>query len=150
MFKTINTLENKVSITTNNNKAYVAELAGRDQKARVLILTLSQFKYSNDSISLKMDSVNKLLKIKDKNIAYLQYYKENFNKKDTLKIKGDTLFIKGTNLDTTLIQPYYTLGIKLKYPDTLIVNPTFVNEKYITVSKVRETINPPKRFFLLR
>jgi len=150
MFKTINTLQDKISITTSNNKAYIAEIAGKDQKARVLQLTIDQFKYTNDSISLKLDSVKKVLKIKDKNIKSLQYYKENFDKRDTLKIKGDTIFKKGVNLDTTIIQPFYKLEIKLKYPDTLIVNPSFINEKYIIINKKRETINPPKSCFLLR
>ena len=31
-----------------------------------------------------------------------------------------------------------------------MVSPSFVSEKYITVSSKKETVNPPKKFFLFR
>ena len=49
-----------------------------------------------------------------------------------------------------LVNPGYTLNLKLEYPNKITTTPTFINEQYILFSYKKETVNPPKKFFLLR
>ena len=45
---------------------------------------------------------------------------------------------------------WYTLRLGLHYPSMIAVEPEFKSEKHIVVSTKKETVNPPKKFFLLR
>lgn len=38
----------------------------------------------------------------------------------------------------------------MEFPNTIIVHPEFTSEKYIVTHSRKETINPPKKFFLFR
>jgi hypothetical protein len=40
--------------------------------------------------------------------------------------------------------------VGLKYPSSISVKPELKSEKYVVVSTKRETVNPPKKFFLWR
>lgn len=153
-----NKLEVKYISATANAKAYAQENKNYSQenselkdKNRTYEFTVDQMRsYYSDSINtILIDGKNKL-KIKDKNIKELQYYKENFGKTDTLFIEGDTVFAPGVDIDTTLQDSGYTLKLQLKYPSTLIVNPKFTNEKEVFVHSSRETIEPAKKFFIAR
>ena len=42
------------------------------------------------------------------------------------------------------------MKLGLKYPSTITTGPKFVSEKYIMVDYKKETINPPKKCWLLR
>ena len=128
------------SISENN---YKAELVAKQGENRILQLTLDQFKYQQDSIMQKMDSVIKDNKIKEKTIQFLAYQKTEITKTDTI-ILTDTIFQKGVDIDTTLIDPYYTLNLKLKHPSEIIVSPKFINENYIIAHYKKETIKPQK------
>lgn len=134
--------ENKrqYSISENN---YKSELLSKVGENRTLQLTLDQFRFQQDSIMQKMDSVIKENKIKDKTIQYLSYQKTETTKTDTIVLR-DTVFQKGIDIDTTLLDPYYKLNLKLKYPSSIIVNPSFINENYIISSYKKETIKPKK------
>lgn len=134
--------ENKrqYSISENN---YKSELLSKVGENRMLQLTLDQFRFQQDSIMQKMDSVIKENKIKDKTIQYLSYQKTETTKTDTIVLR-DTVFQKGIDIDTTLLDPYYKLNLKLKYPSSIIVNPSFINENYIISSYKKETIKPKK------
>lgn len=147
--KTIKEKEKQRSEAIANNKAYAAENSGLKSNLQVFQFKYDQILYYNDSLNMKMDSIRKKLNIAEKNVKSLQYYKDNFNKKDTIILK-DTIFAPGVDIDTTLRDQYYTLGLKLKYPSTLIVNPSFTNEKYIMVSGKKETIDPPSKWFFIR
>lgn len=142
-------LQKEVDISQQNYKAYVAQNSTLQQQNRVFQLTVDQMKYYNDSITDKMLSVVKQLKIKEDKIKSLQYYKDNFNKADTIVVP-DTIFVKDVSIDTLLGDQYYSLNLKLQYPNKIQTNVSFTNEKYITVSGKKETINPPKKFFLFR
>lgn len=145
----IKSLQNDLSISTINNKAMFTENSSLKQKASQLQLTTEQFKYFNDSINKKLDSVIKDNKIKLKTIKQLQYINSTTSKTDTI-IFRDTLFRKDLKIDTLLVHPGYTLNLKLEYPNKIVTTPSFTNEQYIIFSNKRETINPPKKFFLAR
>lgn len=149
LYNSNKSLQEEVDISQQNYKAYVAQNSTLQQQNRVFQLTIDQMKYYNDSITDKMLSIVKQLKIKENKIKSLQYYKDNFNKIDTIVVP-DTIFVKDVNIDTLLGDSYYSLNLKLQYPNKIQTNVSFTNEKYITVSSKKETINPPKKFFLFR
>ena len=62
----------------------------------------------------------------------------------------DTIFRETVDIDTLIGDRWYNLNLQLKYPNKIIAKPTFNSEKYIIFNSKKETINPPKKFFLLR
>lgn len=70
-------------------------------------------------------------------------------KTDTV-IFRDTLFQKEIAIDTLIGDNWYKAEVHLHYPSTLILSPSFKSEKNIVVSTKKETINPPKKFWLFR
>jgi hypothetical protein len=53
-------------------------------------------------------------------------------------------------MDTLIGDEWYTLRLGLKYPSMIAVKPEFKSKKHIVVSSKKETVNPPKKFFLFR
>lgn len=143
-------LKEKISISVSNEKAFIAENSSLKEENRVFKFTIEQLNYYNDSILQKMNDVRKELKIKDKNLKQIQYLLSEATKKDTIVFR-DTLFREPTlDIDTLIGDKWYNIRLGLKYPNLITTNPTFISEKYIIVNKKKETINPPKKFFLFR
>ena len=53
-------------------------------------------------------------------------------------------------MDTTIKDEWYQLNLGLRYPNTIITNPSFISEKYIVLNYKKETINPPKKCAIAR
>lgn len=134
-----------------NAKAYSELFSNSENKNRVFKLTIDQLKNSNDSIFKQLNEARKELKVKDSKLKTLQYVSSSFSKVDTITLKGDTIFKDShIDIDTLLSDDWYSVKLGLKYPSTVTVEPTFKSIKYIVVSAKKETVNPPKRFFLFR
>lgn len=134
-----------------NAKAYSELFSNSESKNRAFKLTIDQLKNSNDSIFQELNKARKELKIKDSKLKSLQYVSSSFSKVDTITLKGDTIFKDShIDIDTLLFDDWYSIKVGLKYPSTVTVEPTFKSIKYIVVSAKKETVNPPKRFFLFR
>jgi hypothetical protein len=134
-----------------NVKAYANQLDDSGKKNTALQLNVDQLSYFNDSVLKALDATRKELKIKDKNLKALQAVSSKFSKRDTIWIPGDTIFKESTlNIDTVMGDKWYQLHLGLKYPSTIIVDPCFKSDKHIIVSTKKETVNPPKKFFLFR
>lgn len=131
-------------------KAYSDQFSSSEKQNRAFKLTIEELRNSNDSIFQKLDGVRKELKVKDSKLKSLQYVSSNFTRNDTIVLK-DTIFKDSqVNVDTTLSDEWYSVRVGLRYPSTVAVKPEFRSEKYVVVSTKRETVNPPKKFFLLR
>lgn len=134
-----------------NTKAYSELFSNSENKNRAFKLTIDQLKNSNDSIFKELNEARKELKVKDSKLKSLQYISSSFSKVDTITLKGDTIFKDShIDIDTLLFDDWYSVKVGLKYPSTVTVEPTFKSIKYIVVSAKKETVNPPKRFFLFR
>ncbi len=138
-----------------NVKAYSEELSSSKNKNTALQLSVDQLKYFNDSVLQALDDTRKELKIKDKNLKALQAISSKFTKRDTIRIPGDTIFREPLFALDTLVRDewggeWYTLRLGLKYPSMVTVEPEFKSDKHIIVSSKKETVNPPKKFFLFR
>ena len=143
-------LKKEVCTLRNNQKAFIVENSSLKDESRAFKFTIEQLNYYNDSILQKMNNVRKELKIKDKNIKQLQYLLSVSTKKDTV-LFTDTIFRdKSLALDTIIGDKWYNIRLGLKYPNLIYTEPTFTSEKYIIVNKKKETVNPPKKFFLFR
>lgn len=134
-----------------NAKAYSELFNNSENKNRAFKLTIDQLKNSNDSIFKELNEARKELKVKDSKLKSLQYVSSSFSKVDIITLKGDTIFKDShIDIDTLLSDEWYSVKVGLKYPATVTVEPTFKSIKYIVVSAKKETVNPPKRFFLFR
>ena len=143
-------LKEEISILMSNQKTFIAENSSLKNENRVFKFTIEQLNYYNDSILEKMNDVKKELKIKDKDLKQIQYLLSEATKKDTIVFR-DTLFREHSlNIDTLIGDKWYNIRLGLKYPNLITTSPTFISEKYIIVNKKKETINPPKKFFLFR
>ena len=143
-------LKEEISTLMSNQKAFITENSSLKEGNRVFKFTVEQLNYYNDSILQKMNEVRKELKIKDSNLKQMQYLLSVSTKKDTV-LFTDTIFKdKGLSLDTIIGDKWYNIRLGLKYPNLIYTKPTFTSEKYIIVNKKKETINPPKKFFLFR
>ena len=143
-------LKKEVCTLRNNQKAFIVENSSLKDESRAFKFTIEQLNYYNDSILQKMNNVRKELKIKDKNLKQLQYLLSVSTKKDTV-LFTDTIFRdKSLALDTIIGDKWYNIRLGLKYPNLIYTEPTFTSEKYIIVNKKKETVNPPKKFFLFR
>lgn len=143
-------LKEELSISVSNEKAFITENSSLKEENRVFKFTVEQLNYYNDSILQKMNNIRKELKIKDKNLKQLQYLLSVSTKKDTV-LFTDTIFRdKSLALDTIIGDKWYNIKLGLKYPFYIYTEPTFTSEKYIIVNKKKETVNPPKKFFLFR
>ena len=143
-------LKEETSTLMSNQKAFITENSSLKEENRVFKFTVEQLNYYNDSILQKMNAVRKELNIKDDDLKQMQYLLSEATKKDTIVFR-DTLFREPSlNIDTIIGDKWYNIRLGLKYPNLIYTEPTFTSEKYIIVNKKKETVNPPKKFFLFR
>lgn len=151
LIKSKTSTDKKWKEAVENAKAYSELFSNSESKNRAFKLTIDQLKNSNDSIFQELNEARKELKVKDSKLKSLQYVSSSFSKVDTITLKGDTIFKDShIDIDTLLSDEWYSVKVGLKYPSTVTVEPTFKSIKYIVVSAKKETVNPPKRFFLFR
>lgn len=149
-YKKIEVLNNELSLSKSNEKAFIAENNNLKEDNRAFKFTIDQLNYFNDSLINDLNTVRKELKIKDRDLKQMQYVLSKAQKKDTIVFK-DTIFLdKHINIDTLIGDEWYQLHLGLEYPNKIIANPSFKSEKYIIVGNKKETIDPPKKFFILR
>ena len=143
-------LSNQYAIAYENIKAYDAELSGLKDDTKVYKLTIEQLNYFNDSIIKKMKEAQKELNIKDSKLKQAQYELSFASRKDTILLK-DTIFSSTfTSLDTIMGDKWFSNRIQLSYPNLISSSVSFKSEKFCFVQLRKETIKPPKKFFLAR
>lgn len=142
-------LSKDYSISIENIKAYDAELSGLTNDTKVYKLTIEQLNYFNDSITKKMNEVRKELGIKDSKIKQMQYKLSHIEKSDSLTLP-DTIFVNSFKLDTIIGDEWANNHIIMSYPNKIKITPRFKLESFLFVSAKKETIKPPKKFFLFR
>lgn len=150
MWQQVRYANQKWETSEANVKAYSMSLSKEGEKNTALQLTVDQLGYFKDSVLQELDKTRKELKVKDKNLKALQSVSSSFSRTDTIILK-DTLFKEvSLNVDTVLGDKWYNVRLGLKYPSMIAIKPYFKSEKHIIVSSKKETINPPKKFWLFR
>lgn len=137
------------NLAITNLKAYELRLSNRTNEVRELQLTIDQLNYSQDSIIQRLMETKNELRIKDRDLARLEYVSSNFERIDTI-YTTDTLFVRDMRLDTVVGDQWMNTHITLSYPSEIFIKSTARSEKHVLVHSTRETINPPKKFFLCR
>lgn len=147
--QTIRKYKYDISTLASNNKALAVQLDSSNNIAIEFKNTIESLEYYNDSISYKLKNAYEKLRIKDKTIKRLEYIASTALIRDSIIVK-DTIFVENYHLDTSIVNKWYNIDVKLNYPNKIEVKPKIVSEKYIVSHASRETINKPKKFFLWR
>lgn len=95
MGQRIKSLNNSLSHSVNNEKAYAIENSMLKEDNIAFRFELEQLSHLNDSLILKMKEVIEDRNIKLKQVKTMQYLLENVQKQDTLYIR-DTIFVDKT------------------------------------------------------
>lgn len=143
-------LEKQWETAMGNVKAYSDQCSTLQNSNRAFKLTIDQLESSSDSIFQELNAARKELKIKDSRLQSMQYISSTFARADTIVLKDTVFKDSSVMVDTLLSDEWYSVEIKLKYPSLIAVKPEFKSKKNIVVSVKRETVNPPKKFFLWR
>lgn len=143
------TLTAKYETSIENIKAYDSQLSGLNNSNKVFKLTIDQLNYFKDSILIKMNEVRKGLNIKDSKIKQMQYQLSHIEKPDSIILK-DTVFVESFKLDTIIGDEWANNHIIMSYPNKIKITPKFKLESFLFVESKKETVNPPKKFFLFR
>lgn len=149
LYNKINTIKSELNTAQINNKAYQLELDTVRGKSYQYQLTIDQLEYFNDSITQKLKEAREQVKIEEKEVIQYQYINTVTTKTDTITFT-DTIFKTDVAIDTVVGDKWYNVELGLKYPDSIVVEPTFNNETIVLISAQKETVNPPKKCWLLR
>ena len=98
----------------------------------------------------ELNETRKQLNVKDKNLKAVQAVSSTFSRVDTILLKDTILRDPSINIDTVVCDEWYSVRLGLKYPSIIAVRPEFKSQKHIVVSTKRETVNPPKNWWILR
>jgi len=150
LFSANKSLNTKYSNAINNVKSYQDLLSSSKKDARVFKMTIDQLQYSNDSLMNKIKDAQKSLGIKNSSVNSVGYIGSSLSKRDTLKLPGDTIFKNDLSLDTLIGDKWLSTRLILKYPGTIITKTSAKSELILFITSHKETINPPKKFFLFR
>ena len=142
-------LKQELKLSTSREKAYIAEQDSLVSQSNLFQFTIEQLSYYQDSLNQKLLEKSRELKLKESKIKQMQYLLTESTKTDTI-ITTDTLFREDVSLDTTLTSKYYTLNVKLEYPNYIEITPKFIDELFIFITSKKETINPPNPCFFIR
>ena len=149
LYKRNQSLTLQLNDAQNNVKTTLLQCENLRDDTRILKLTIDQLEYANDSISKKLIEVIHDNKLKSNNIAQLQYILNSSTRTDTITFR-DTIFVNNLSLDTTICDKWYNLNLSLRHPSVITVNPSFQDEIITTFSYKKETVNPPKKCFIVR
>ena len=145
----LNKYKNLYNKELQNVEAYRFSNSGLEGVVREYQMTMDDLRRSKDSIDIKLVSVIDKLKLKDKKINYLQYHTSTIYRTDTIQIK-DTILTPKAHIDTLIGDKWYSLKLKLDYPSTLVVTPTFSSEMYVVINNKKEYNKTPSKIFFIR
>ena len=135
-------LRDNWSVSENNYKA-------SNKKNLAYQISLEQMKLSSDSLDKILIEFKNKNKLKDSKIKSLMTIIESGGKSDTINLI-DTIFVKDLKLDTIVGDQWIQSRLQLEYPSRIIITDSVLNIKSIAWSNRRETIDPPKKFFICR
>lgn len=144
-----NKTKEELNIEIINGKAYQDQLEGIQQDNAQFEISMRTLRHFNDSISQKLVKTIDSLKIKDKRINSLVHQNIVLSKKDTVKLR-DTIFKKDLQLDTIVGDKYISLDLKLRYPNTIIYQPTINLDLTTIISDTKEYVKPRKKYWIQR
>ena len=132
-----------------NVKAYQSENNDLKNQSIAHIMTIDQLIASKDSSDIALKEALKKLNVKPKNVVSAGSVTSNIEKRDSIFIH-DTIFQSKVNIDTIIGDKWYKAKVGLHYPSRIDLTVSVQSVKHIVVHNKKETINPPKKFWLWR
>lgn len=149
-FNSAKNYKEKYDMAAQNEKAYALQLDKEKAQSNVFKIKAEQLTYYNDSITTVLNNAKKELKIKDKQLASLSYLATQVQKTDTIRLT-DTIFKEPDFImDTTVGDKWVQTNLHMEYPSQIVVEPTVISEKSVIMYMEKETVDPPKKCWLLR
>lgn len=142
-------LRGKYETAMANQKALMEKNSSAEGTVRMLELTVDELKASNSGYAKQIAAYKKELSVKDKTLEQAQYMTSVSEKHDTI-VFSDTIVMISDDIDTTIDDGWVRHTVRLHYPSSLIMDCSVRSEKTVLVHTRRETVEPPKRFFLAR
>lgn len=141
--------DDTIDILESNLKAI--KYSSDSIKTHNSILQISQveLKTSTDSIVASLRRSLDSLGVQYKKLKSVSYIRSKAAKTDTIVFR-DTIFKEGLVIDTLLSDKWSSVELKLRYPDTIRITPSFTSEKHVLFSYKRETIKPRSKIFFIR
>lgn len=133
-----------------NVKAYQSENSDLKGQSIVHLMTIEQLQASKDSTDKALTDALKKLNIKPKNVISAGTVTSNIEKRDSVIFKHDTIFQSKVDIDTLIGDKWYKAQVGLHYPARIDLSVSMKSVKHIVVHSKKETINPPKKFWLWR
>ena len=149
LYSELSKYKNLYNKELTNVKAYQSENSDLKNQSFVHLATINQLMTSRDSIDIKLKEAIKKLNIKPKNVVSAGSVTSNIEKRDSIFLR-DTVFINNLNLDTLIGDKWYKAQIGLHYPARIDLSVSMQSVKHIIVHNKKETVNPPKKFWLWR
>ncbi len=147
LIKRVNSLSTDRDNYAATAKAYAQEREEYNGSSRVFRMTIDELEASRDTLMMKLVSMRTEAKIKDKQLKSMHWRETIVEKTDTIRLK-DSIFL--ADLDTTLSDGWTTTKVHIGRPNEVAVNVKVRNETTLIVRSRKETVKPPKRFFLFR
>ncbi len=153
MYKILKDTQEKLSVASINNKAHLATISDISTANRAYEMSVQTLRNYNDSVSIALQESLYNLDIKESEVQNLQYILSTTAVRDSIIIqyRDRPIFIEPSfHIDTTIKSKWYSVGLEMSYPNTVIIEPSFKNELITIVHSTKETIEEPKKFFLAR
>ena len=144
-----NKTKKELSRAQANNKAITERYEDQKSYEYQLVMTIVEYENSNDSLIQRLQATQRELGIKSKELKEAQSLNTEIVRVDTLILK-DTVFIKDLYIDTTMGDNYLSNRLILEYPSSIKINTVARSEKDVFITQKRETINPPKKYWICR
>ena len=149
LYSELSKYKNLYNKELTNVKAYQSENNNLKNQSIAHLMTIDQLISSKDSTDIALKEVLKKLDIKPKNVVSAGQVTSNIEKRDSIFLK-DTVFIKNLDLDTLIGDKWYKAHVGLHYPARIDLSVSMQSVKHIIVHNKKETVNPPKKFWLWR
>ena len=133
-----------------NVKAYQSENDNLKNQSTIHLMTIGQLQVSKDSTDIALKEALEKLKIKPKNVVSAGSVTSNMEKRDSIIFQHDTIFEKKVDIDTIIGDRWYKAQVGLHYPARIDLAVSMQSVKHIIVHNRKETVNPPKKFWLWR
>ena len=128
-------------------KSYSRVIMDNDNERTVFRMRISDLEVTGDSLICVLDSMRRQIGIRDKRLREMHHRVTYVERTDTIYL-SDSIFISG--LDTTITDGWVSTHLKIDVPNKITHSVSVRNQTDLFVATKRETVNPPRKFFLFR
>ena len=133
-----------------NEKSLIQQLEGATNENIAYKSTINDLRHINDSMVQCLLNARQQIGAKDKEIEYMLHHQSIAVVTDTV-VLTDTIFRdKDYSLDTLMEDEWHSTRITLRYPSYIGATTSVLSVKDVFIYHSRETVDPPKKFFLCR